>query len=417
MKRFLWIGLISVLAPAVGCSSDNDPNNVIEPNQRVDITLTGKTKAAADNLTGFYADFTADAVEYVDNDESITDKNVIVSPLSAYMALAMLANGVDNVATEDIMAYLGVTDKDALNDLSLSLLTELPKADNQSVMALANSAWVTNSHGFTSDFSSLLTKNYKASLFTEDFSLKSTVDKINKWSSDNTNGMIPKIMNEITPGKLFFLINAMYYKGIWANSPFSSEDTHKGDFHGMMSSTKVDMMQSRERNRGFYRDDNFEAFSLGFGNGAFILKIALPAENLNAGDATRLLTKEQWDRFSTEGVECKLTIIMPKFKVERNLHMNSILESGGLKGLDYMDFSLLNPSDNGSAMIEQFTAFEVDEKGAKAAAVTVVGGETAAPISPSESYTVRVDRPFYFQLYERSTGAVLLSGRIADLRE
>lgn len=41
--------------------------------------------------------------------------------------------------------------------------------------------------------------------------------------------------------------------------------------------------------------------------------------------------------------------------------------------------------------------------------------DEAPAIIPGKDYSVKVDRPFYFFLKEKSTGACLLSGRIADL--
>src|SRR5690606_27403337 len=55
-------------------------------------------------------------------------------------------------------------------------------------------------------------------------------------------------------------------------------------------------------------------------------------------------------------------------------------------------------------------AIEIDAKGLKAAAVTVVVGDgDSSPELPEESFSV--DRPFLFFIYDQSTDFVLFSGR------
>ncbi|MCM1139590.1 MAG: hypothetical protein NC453_13550, partial [Muribaculum sp.] len=59
-------------------------------------------------------------------------------------------------------------------------------------------------------------------------------------------------------------------------------------------------------------------------------------------------------------------------------------------------------------------SFGIDEAGVEAAAATEITGWSSA--MPGAEPTFRmVDQPFYFFITEYSTGACLLSGRIADL--
>lgn len=51
----------------------------------------------------------------------------------------------------------------------------------------------------------------------------------------------------------------------------------------------------------------------------------------------------------------------------------------------------------------------VDEKGTEAAAATVIGGVISTP-----SRALRLDRPFFFQIRHRTTGALLFMGRVMN---
>jgi serpin B len=66
-----------------------------------------------------------------------------------------------------------------------------------------------------------------------DFNAPAALSTINQWASDNTNGKIPKVLDEISPQAVMFLMNALYFKGEWtqqfdaANTslrPFNLED-------------------------------------------------------------------------------------------------------------------------------------------------------------------------------------------------
>lgn len=397
-----------------GCSSNDEPNEL--PNERYDIELTPETKAAATDLVDFYINFTKDAVSYVDANPNNRDKNIVVSPLSTYLALSMLANSSDEETAKEISDYLGVGDIKSLNELSLTLLRELPLVDRQSKMAIANSYWIDGTRSYSSDISNILTKFYMASMFKEDFKQGATVDKINRWCSDNTNGRIPKIIDEISPEVEAMLINALYYKSSWADSPFKAEDTEKDKFFGLNGTSDVEMMCSKESKRDFYRDENFEAFTLTFGNKAFSYQVVLPAEGLSPEDSNKLLTPEQWKRFGLESVSCNLTIYMPKYKNESKISLDDVFKSRGLNFCDDISFNLLNPVESGNIRFKQSTFLEINEDGAEAAAVTNNDVTMAPPIlEPNGTYSVKLNRPFYFRIYERSTGACLLSGRISDL--
>ena len=88
MERCLWgcVGVAGMLSGFSSCSSEAAPREEREerpvPNKRVDIELSARTRAVADNLRDYYVGFTTDAVRYVDNHpEEKKNPNVIVSPL------------------------------------------------------------------------------------------------------------------------------------------------------------------------------------------------------------------------------------------------------------------------------------------------------------------------------------------------
>lgn len=388
----------------------------IVPNDQVDIMLPGETRAAAENLKDFYVEFTTDAVRYVDSSKERGNGNVIVSPLSASMVLAMVANGVEGEVRNEIADYLGVSDISALNSLSNILLTELPKADNRTDLIIANSLWVDNLYKLTEDYSRIMTSDYLAEIKSENFtgSPAKVLKMINNWCSDKTDGLIKEMLPELNPLTLAVILNAVNFKGEWADQAFLREDTQVKAFHGESGDSEVEMMYSRPKYRKYSSDDLFEAFYLDFGNSAFSLMVVLPKEGVSSTKANELLTTEEFSKLENEASIKEVYIHFPKFRMDSKLELGDILAMGRFSGItNDLTFNMFEPSVEGKVIYRQGSSLEIDESGAKLVAST--SGEIVYGSPASPTIGVTVDRPFYFFLKEKSTGACILSGRITDL--
>lgn len=403
---------------ACACSSQSEViDDELNPDETANIVLNGETRAAADNLHKFYIKYTLDAIKYVDSNNEILSKNTIVSPLSTSMVLAMLANGVDNDAKSEILDYLGVKNLNSLNNLSEILLSELPVADKRAEMKIANAIWVNNHYKLNQDYTSLINLSYQGEINNADFGNgKKVADAINKWCSVKTDGLIRKMFDTVDPSSMVILLNAVFFKGKWRDETFLKENTKKETFNGLNKTTEVDMMHATHAMRNYFADDSFEIFYLPFGNRSFSFIGIVPREGISLEEATRLLTDEEIASLKENTVYCMLAVDMPKFKVENELKLNDIFKTGGLESVcESIDMKMFQEEVAGSIFFKQAANLEIDESGAKLAAVTSGDISTAAPIIPGSEQHVRLDRPFYFFIQENSTGACLLSGMITDI--
>lgn len=413
---FIKIAALFSMTCVIATSSCSSEEAAYEPvqNDWVQIELDAPTRAASDSLKDFYMSFTTDAVKYADSQNGNDSRNVIVSPLSASMVLAMVANGVDNETQKAITDYLGTSDIKSLNNLASILLKELPKADNRSELNLSNSAWTNEGYKFSNDYKNLLESTYLAE--TGNFNSKNVVKTLNNWCSKHTKGLIRDMFDNVDSSVIAVIINALYYKGLWEDEfEFSPENTKTDMFRGLSGDRNVEMMHSSKNNRLYYSDDNFESFALYFGNTSFSLRIILPSANLSMGEANSLLANDNIERFIKESVSVDLDVYIPKFDVKYKSNLNEIFATAGLDALNKgCKLNMLESAIDGTIHYRQATSFGIDEEGVKAAAVTSGDTYLSAPIA-GQPYTVKVDRPFYFFLRDKSTGACLLSGRIADL--
>ena len=113
------------------------------------------------------------------------EANALISPVSVIMALAMTANGAKGETLEQIEAVLG------LDVASLNADYTKQNFDGNGIK-LANSVWLRNERNrltVNESFVQTVQSRYGADVFSEKFN-KKTLDKINAWVSDNTDGLI-----------------------------------------------------------------------------------------------------------------------------------------------------------------------------------------------------------------------------------
>lgn len=401
---------------AVSCTSDS-VEDVVMPNEFEAIKLTEETRAAGNALSRFYAEYTTDAVRYVDDSDELKSKNVVVSPLSASILLSMVANGLDTNMYKEIIDYLGCDDMDGLKTFMNILLTDLPKADNQTNFILSNSVWVDSHRTLNGQYSSLIESIYNADISYVDIENNSQIvlNDINAWSAKKTNGLIPSILEKLDSETLAVLLNSMYFRAPWSDDFFNVNDTKAEEFHGFNKISKVDMMHTSIIG-SYSNTGNFESISLPFGNSSFSIRFVLPTENVSMNEANSLLTVDELDKLN-HGNIYSISISIPKFKLSTRINLNGVFNYSRISSIINANqlFTMFDPIVTGFLDLNQGSSIELNEKGAEVAATTSAGDILSAPMFKDVAFNL--NRPFYFFIMENATGtkACLLSGRITDL--
>ena len=145
------------------------------------------------------------------------DKNLFMSTASAAIALSMTLNGAEELTAEemaDVLELAGINKAD-LNAANQSLRTLLDNPEPDVQLALANSLWLTDALQFYPAFLDPVTQAYGAELEAVNMRDPSTVKRINGWVSDATREKITKVIERTSPQDVFFIINAIYFKGNW----------------------------------------------------------------------------------------------------------------------------------------------------------------------------------------------------------
>jgi serine protease inhibitor len=352
--------------------------------------------------------------------------NVFLSPLSASMALGMTLNGADGETFEAMRATLGFAgmSQDGINEAYRDLMDLLLGLDPGVEMLIANAAWAREGWPFLPSFFAAIEEWFDAQAGELDFDDPATLDAINGWAEEHTNGRIPHVLDEIAPEHILFLLNAVYFNGDWTHQ-FDRSATGPGSFTlADGSQVQVDRMNGEIPAGVRHLPDGGLVGELPYGGQAFVMNVVVPGPGSTLDDLVADLDASTWDSWTQWFPEDyadaqEIQVGLPKLELSYGKELNDVLEAMGMgiafdEGLaDFSRMIDLPPSLNAYLdFVRQDTFLRVDEEGTEAAAVTTVGvGVTSAPPS------LVVDRPYLLVIRERLSGTILFMGAIGDPRD
>jgi serpin B len=346
-------------------------------------------------------------------------ENVFISPLSVSMALNMTVNGAQGATKDEMLTALRAQDYslDDVNEYSRSLRAALMEVDPSTEFAVANSIWYREGFLVKAPFIDVNRTNYDAEVNEIDFSSPDALTQINGWCARQTKDKIPEIIDGIDGDVVMYLINAVYFKGIWTLK-FDKKETKKEDFHLPDGTTsKVDMMH-QQASLKYTGDENAGYLELPYGNQAFSMIVILPHDGKTTDDVTAQLDSERWNNRMSRLAGREINLRLPRFKAEceYGLEKNILPEMGMIAPFTYLaDFGGISDRSLYISAVIHKTYVDVDEEGTEAAAVTAVEMFETSGIGPITPIEFTVNKPFLFAIRERSTGVILFMGRMEAL--
>jgi len=367
-------------------------------------------------------------------------ENIFISPYSISSALSMLYNGADGETRTEMAELLGYdllkdgtkeyseVSNNYMNANGKLLIETLEKADPKVKLSIANSIWLSKDAKFKDSaeaaFLAPVRNYYKGDIFSVDFKEDKTLDQVNSWVSDKTEGMIDPFIKSFSDKDMLrlFLVNAIYFNGKWT-VPFSPDDTLRIKFNGLDSIRNVDMMCMSQEEYRYYSENGIRGIELPYGNGRLTMNVLIPEDTMNEtiGDLYREISTDEMNAFLNKLDNVQKTVIgkleLPKFEMEYgmkslndaliNLGMNTAFdESKADFGLIYDELFV--------SLVGHTAKIQVEEWGTKAAAVTAIECETTSALV-EEPLDFIVDVPFVFFIRDTQTGAILFMGEMNNL--
>ena len=407
------ISLLLVCAMAVnltGCTMKVQAKDLMEG-------ITPNNVDALDDLSSQNADVTDFAIRLFKASNE-NGKNTLISPLSVLCALAMTANGAEEETLAQMEEVLGMT-TDELNLYLYSYMKNLPQGDKYK-LSLANSIWFTEDERFTvnQDFLQTNADYYGADIYKAPFD-KQTLKDINNWVKQNTDGMIPEILDQIPPEAIMYLVNALAFEAEWSeiyekhqvkDGEFTKEDGTKQDVKFMFGSEGT-----------YFEDEKATGFMKRYVGGKYAFVALLPNEGVSVSEYIASLDGESLNALLTNPQYATVHTSIPKFETEYKVEMSDILQSMGMTEAFDMynaDFEGLGTSTGGNIYISRVlhkTFISVGEKGTKAGAATIEEMKDGAAAEPTEPKEVYLDRPFVYMLVDCENNIPFFIGTMMDV--
>ena len=343
-------------------------------------------------------------------------KDVVFSPLSLSLALAMTAEGAEGDTWKqfaDVIGW-GTAGKEEVGSYYKTMISGLVEADRSVQFTSANSFWAAKDLTLHAGFVKLLKEYFNAEDYSVEFGAPATVKQINQWCSDKTDGKIPEMLDSTNPGTRLMLINALLFKAPWA---FTWDIKRNRTFHGTKGDSKKDFLHTDYRTMGYGDYDDCEYVCVGYGNGMYVMDIILPKANRTIADILPRLTPGS---FHSQPQPSEVELYLPKFSTayfaDDPLIPNALMAQGlTLPFGGLADFSGISDEPLFISQILQKTQIDVTERGTEFAAVTVVDMKygAALPMTPRQ-VVVDLNRPFIYAIREISSDTILLLGTLSE---
>lgn len=382
------------------------------------VTANSVTGKAADDA--FFSSQMRLSVELFQSSVTASkNENVLISPLSIQLALAMTANGAEGETKAEMEDLLGgdIALED-LNEYLYSYVNSLPSEEKYKLQ-IANSIWFRDDEGrlqIEKDFLQYNADYYGAQAYKAAFN-DQTLKDINAWVKDHTDGMIDKILEQIDDYAVMYLINALVFDAQW-QTVYDKSQVYQGKFTNIGGEEKsVDMMHSEEMT--YLQDANATGFIKPYRDGKYSFAALLPNEGVDIYDYVSGLTSEDLLNTLNNAQSGMVIVTIPKFRYEYELTMNDVLKDLGMSSAfsgRTADFSKMAHSSRGNVYIGEVlhkTFISVDELGTKAGAVTKVQMNDECAVM--SEWVVNLNRPFIYMIIDNETNLPVFIGTVLDI--
>jgi serine protease inhibitor len=349
--------------------------------------------------------------------------SIFVSPYSAATALQMAANGAAGRTKTEMQQVLETTNLTTteLNEAIKSAAGLLNPKDNNVILTTANALWYRQGASVKPAFLEANQEFFSSTVKALDFGNAPAAEAtINQWASKQTHGRINGIadgmINQYTD---LILANAIYFKGKWLD-PFDKLLTKERPFHPAEGAPKNLPMMEMSKKFVYRQGSGYQAVRLPYMGNDLAMYVFLPDPDSSPAKLLQIMNGDNWRRVTMPGFrEQEGLVVLPKFKFENTLELNSPLEALGMKmafNQKLADFSGMFSDPHSISEVRQKAFVEVGEEGTEAAAVTGIAVTSLAmEMNPAKPFEMIVDRPFLFAIVDARSGMILFMGVVNQL--
>lgn len=371
---------------------------------------------------GEYQNFYRKTAQLILGDQN--QANQAYSPISLYMALAMLSETTGGTTKSQILDLLGSQPATIAGDAK-ALWNSNYSADTASNSLLANSLWLREDLAYQKKNIDRLADDYYASVFQGPMGSDAYNQVLQSWLNQQTGNLLQEQAKELTfsTDTVLGLVSTVYFQEKWSEG-FMEEANSQETFYGDKEEVEAEFMHQSES--GFYYwSHNFSAIHKSLLDGSAGMWFILPDEDTSIGEVlaneefftltSRQPSLESWQNKK----DVTINLSLPKFDVAANYDLTAPLKDLGVGDVfdpDKADFSPLLENQDiplWLSQVKQGTRVAIDEEGVTAASFTQMSVMGAA-MPPTEEVDFTLNRPFLFVVTGIS-GDPLFIGLVKEL--
>ena len=392
--------------------------------------LGKKSRTDNETMTKGYNSFALRALKESIKTDGNKSGNLMISPASLMFALDMAAMGAKGTTYRQIAKLFTPSGKKAAypskRDLTSFAKQYRKTLEMSGLMDIANSVWINknnldnNNVRVNEAYLNLLRKYYKAAAASLKFD-GAARQQINGWIEDKTKGMIKDAVDKLSDDSLMLIINAMAFEGVWKEPYEDYQINEEGIFTNSDGKEEKARLLSSGEN-WYLNGDGAQGFLKYYEGDRYAFMAILPDDkNISVNEYISGLSDDALEKFYESRAYEEVDTVTPAFSFDYNIEMNDCLKNMGMKKAFDQDadfFAMLDPDTVNPDIllyigsVIQKTHIELDEKGTKAAAVTIIDFRCTATAvqEPKPRKSVILDRPFAFAIMDTETGTPVFAG-------
>lgn len=412
MKRVMFISLMILLILTSSCTKK-------ELIKDASLKLYPQSEVSAEYIVDGLNDLSFDLYHTMNSDLPV---NEFYSPLSISAAFAMTYAGAEHKTANEMRKVLNYGPQNSqFHALYGEMLDSLSQKSESFEMNIANAIWVEENFKLLKKYKKIVTKKYRSESQLLDFINGPDASRkiINNWVEYHTNDKIKDLIPEgmLNADTRMVLTNAVYFNAEWSNM-FNEAMTKKDVFHLLDGSeTSCDMMYQRHY-YAYSNSPTHEIIEIPYKGYDYSMLIVLPQTYQGLKQQAKSLSSEVLKQHDENKKTEDILLYMPKFKLESEYELASILKKMGLQEAFSFnaDFSGISGQKDLFISDAVHKAFiEVDEKKTEAAAATglIMKLTSMAPVQKAP-LEFRVDHPFTFMIRHDKSKAIIFIGQLTE---
>lgn len=423
---FLLITNFNLISATTTSPGHQSPSSPVQGQCKFDIDSAKQSSTAVSEFTlQLYQKIVA----------SKPDDNLVFSPVSIALALALVSNGAVGETRSEIQRFLSPPGSNQLDSSHLyqSLQRQLQIRGDKGQVNIANGFFYSDSLTLKEDYVNKLKQCFETEIKKAPFATNSAEAKrqINQWVANVTNDKIPELFKTMESNVVAVLANAIYMKAPWADR-FTGTETLPFYKSGKTDQAQSIPFMTQQEKFNYKATESLQVVELPYDvskvdrqtpavdRQPLSMYIILPKERDGIKDLDTSLNGEHLRDLFQNPQRKLVSLKMPKFTIRTSVPLKNVLQQLGINKLFSDQAQLTNIADRAlkisDAVHEAF--IKVNENGTEAAAAT---GFKAVPLSaqypPPTPLPFIADHPFFFAIVHKQTSAILFFGKVNSAQE